>query len=94
MGSRGIQPPYSSYISPEDIIVRDKLTQYNDKLLELMMWEATPGAVADANQIACQVQLAAIYASMSSEEQGQADTNRVKLMRGERQVDGTSVGSE
>lgn len=94
MGSRGIRPAYSSYISPEDIVVRDKLTRYNDQLLALLMWESSTSSNAATMVEITQENLQIIYDSMGTEDQAEADVNRKKLLRGERGVDGAITDAE
>lgn len=92
--ARGIRPAYSHYISPEDIVARDKLTQYNDQLLALIMWEGSGNTNAAEMIAMTQDNLTSIYNSMSTEEQTQADTNRQKILGGERQYNGATISGE
>lgn len=92
--ARGIRPAYSHYISPEDIVARDKLTQYNDQLLALIMWEGSNNTNAAAMVATTQENLATIYNSMGAEDQATADTNRARILNGERQYNGATISGE
>ena len=83
--------PYSYYISPEDIQTRDKLTLYNECLLEILTWEQDGSAVALANEAALHVRLEELFNSMNSDNQITALQNKRRILRGSHEHNGTIV---
>ena len=83
--------PYSYYISPEDIQTRDKLTLYNECLLEILTWEQDGSTVALANEALLHVRLQEIFDSMNTDDQITALQNKKRILRGSHEHNNTVV---
>lgn len=83
--------PYSYYISPEDIQTKDKLTLYNECLLEILTWEQDGSAKALVEEAALRVRLQELFDSMNTDDQITALQNKRRILRGSHEHNGTIV---
>ena len=84
---------YSQQIKPEDITTKDKLTLYNEKLVELLTWQ---GAYDLEQEALVKAELTLLYLSMNTVQKTQANLNLARVYRGCHMQNGVivPVGSE
>ncbi len=87
--------PYSYYVNPDQIQTKDKLTLYNECLLDILTWESdgiNPNSYL--MQTAIHIKLEDIYDSMNAEEKVIALENKARILRGSHEHNNTIVTND